>query len=178
MALIHLPNGLHTLEVLKGRMEETKYADVEEENAGVEYDFDLTEQQVTPLKALLTAVGLVSTAEDIQDTDEEQTKALEQQEQERANLKAALKLQKTELYKLSILSLIGNIHTEDSRKSLEDYLEPTEDMERALWAELKRLYEPDKEDTLQEALHLLILRKGFHLKTEDMMFDAQQKDCK
>ncbi|GKE76986.1 hypothetical protein Tco_1543106, partial [Tanacetum coccineum] len=33
------------------RMEETEYADVEEENAGVEYDFDLTKQQVTPLKA-------------------------------------------------------------------------------------------------------------------------------
>ncbi|GKF19560.1 hypothetical protein Tco_0068198 [Tanacetum coccineum] len=41
-----------------------------------------------------TAAGLVITAEDIQDTDEEQTKALEQQEQERANLEAALKLQK------------------------------------------------------------------------------------
>ncbi|GJU01024.1 reverse transcriptase domain-containing protein [Tanacetum coccineum] len=41
-----------------------------------------------------TAAGLVSTAEDIQYTDEEQTKALEQQEQERANLEAALKLQK------------------------------------------------------------------------------------
>ncbi|GJV49336.1 hypothetical protein Tco_1439548 [Tanacetum coccineum] len=26
--------------------------------------------------------------------------------------------------------------------------EPTEDIERALWVELKRLYEPDKEDTL------------------------------
>ncbi|GKC80320.1 hypothetical protein Tco_1131094, partial [Tanacetum coccineum] len=35
----------------QGRMEETKYADVEEENGGVEYDFDLTEQQVTLLKA-------------------------------------------------------------------------------------------------------------------------------
>ncbi|GKC51799.1 hypothetical protein Tco_1074544 [Tanacetum coccineum] len=133
--------------VKKGRIEETEYADVEEEtkyveeeNAGVEYDFDLTEQQVTPLKApqvevqsqetfkaelrvlsaakilaeaskervntynrrrggtnssqVSTAAGLVSTAEDIQDTDEEQTKALEQQEQERANLEAALKLQK------------------------------------------------------------------------------------
>ncbi|GKF25156.1 hypothetical protein Tco_0081050, partial [Tanacetum coccineum] len=34
----------------QGRMEETEYADVKEENAGVEYDFDLTEQQVTPLK--------------------------------------------------------------------------------------------------------------------------------
>ncbi|GJW10350.1 hypothetical protein Tco_1576177 [Tanacetum coccineum] len=117
----------------QGRMEETEYADVEEENAGVEYDFDLTEQQVTPLKApqvevqsqetfeaelrVLSAAKIlaeaskervktynrrrgstdssqVSTAEDIQDTDEEQTKALEQQEQERANLEAALKLQK------------------------------------------------------------------------------------
>ncbi|GJS24582.1 hypothetical protein Tco_0453214 [Tanacetum coccineum] len=35
----------------QGRMEETEYADVEEENARVEYDFDLTEQQVTLLKA-------------------------------------------------------------------------------------------------------------------------------
>ncbi|GJY51514.1 hypothetical protein Tco_0442361 [Tanacetum coccineum] len=50
-----------------------------------------------------TAVGLFSTAEDIQDTDEElakkvqeeeQTKVLEQQEQERANIEAALNLQK------------------------------------------------------------------------------------
>ncbi|GJX29220.1 hypothetical protein Tco_0237299 [Tanacetum coccineum] len=50
-----------------------------------------------------TAEGLFSTAEDIQDTDEElakkvqeeeQTKVLEQQEQERANLEAALNLQK------------------------------------------------------------------------------------
>ncbi|GKE52085.1 hypothetical protein Tco_1487241, partial [Tanacetum coccineum] len=101
----------------QGRMEEIEYADVEEENAGVEYDFDLTEQQVTPLKApqvkvqshemfeaelsvlsaakilaetsrervktynrrristdnsqVNTAVGLFSTAKDIQDTDEE-----------------------------------------------------------------------------------------------------------
>ncbi|GJV59290.1 ribonuclease H-like domain-containing protein, partial [Tanacetum coccineum] len=124
----------------QGRIEETEYADVEEENARVEYDFDLTEQQVTPLKSLQvevqsqetfeaelrvlsaakilaeaskervktynrrrgstdssqvsTAAGLVSTADDIQDTDEEQTKALEQQEQEKANLEAALKLQK------------------------------------------------------------------------------------
>ncbi|GJW79611.1 ribonuclease H-like domain-containing protein [Tanacetum coccineum] len=50
-----------------------------------------------------TALGLFGTADDIQDTDrefarkiqeEEQTKALEQQEQERANFEAALKLQK------------------------------------------------------------------------------------
>ncbi|GKG33963.1 hypothetical protein Tco_0434122, partial [Tanacetum coccineum] len=33
------------------RMEEAEDTDVEKEYAGVEYDFDLTEQQVTPLKA-------------------------------------------------------------------------------------------------------------------------------
>ncbi|GJW88357.1 hypothetical protein Tco_0163697, partial [Tanacetum coccineum] len=87
--------------------------EVEEENARVEYDFDLTEQQVTPLKApqvevqsqetfkaelrVLNAAKILAEAykeRDIQDTDEEQTKALEQQKQERANLEAALKLQK------------------------------------------------------------------------------------
>ncbi|GKA36033.1 hypothetical protein Tco_0722524 [Tanacetum coccineum] len=116
---------------------------------GLEYDFDLTEQQLIPLKAqqveeqsqemfkaelsvlsvakiltktskervktynrrrrstdssqVSTAAGLFSTAEDIQYIneelakkvqEEEQTKVLEQQEQERANLEAALNLQK------------------------------------------------------------------------------------
>ncbi|GJW58782.1 hypothetical protein Tco_0105513 [Tanacetum coccineum] len=111
-----------------------------------------------------TAAGLVITAEDIQDTDEEQTKALEQQEQERANLEDELKkLQKT----VSMIR-VGNIT--EAYQGFEDMLkafdredldtlwslvkekfrsvEPTEDMERALWVELKRLYEPDKEDTL------------------------------
>ncbi|GKA10224.1 hypothetical protein Tco_0689657 [Tanacetum coccineum] len=88
----------------QGRMEETEYADVEEENVGVEYDFDLTKQQVTPLKIpQVEEQRFFSTAEDIQDTDEElatniqeeeQTKVLEQQEQERANLEASLNLQK------------------------------------------------------------------------------------
>ncbi|GJS24731.1 putative reverse transcriptase domain-containing protein [Tanacetum coccineum] len=100
----------------QGRVEEKEYADVEEENAGVEYDFNLTEQQQksfaeaskekiktynrrrrrrrsTDRSQVSTAACLVSTAEDIQNTDEEQTKDLEQQEQERANLEAALKLQ-------------------------------------------------------------------------------------
>ncbi|GJU01023.1 hypothetical protein Tco_1111361 [Tanacetum coccineum] len=38
-------------------------------------------------------------------------------------------------------------------------IEPTKDMERALWVELKRLYEPDKEDTLwklQRYMHDLL----------------------
>ncbi|GJU62350.1 hypothetical protein Tco_1244185 [Tanacetum coccineum] len=128
----------------QGRMEETEYADVEEEYAEVEHDIDMSEQQVTPLKApqvevqsqetfkaelsalsaakilaeaskerakrkgtdspqVSTASGLFGTVEDIQDIDrelarkiqeEEHTKALEQQEQERANFEAALKLQK------------------------------------------------------------------------------------
>ncbi|GKB62744.1 hypothetical protein Tco_0918930 [Tanacetum coccineum] len=132
----------------QGRMEETEYADVEEENAWVEYDFELTEQQVHSLKApqvdvqsqemfeaelsvlgaakilaetskervktynrrrstdnsqVSTNARLFSTVEDIQDIDEElakkvqeeeQTKVLEQQEQERTNLEAALNLQK------------------------------------------------------------------------------------
>ncbi|GJR73838.1 hypothetical protein Tco_0086203 [Tanacetum coccineum] len=107
------------------RMEEAEDTYVEKEYAGVEYDFDLTEQQVTPLKALQVEVqsqemfeaelSVLSaakslqkhpkkgTAGDIQDTDEElakkvqeeeQTKVLEQQEQERANHEAALNLQK------------------------------------------------------------------------------------
>ncbi|GJX57165.1 hypothetical protein Tco_0287062 [Tanacetum coccineum] len=90
--------------VKKGRMEETEYADIEEEYAGVEHDF---EQQVTPSKAprftSYTTSGLFGTAEDIQDTDielarkiegEEQAKALKLQEQEKANFEAALKIQK------------------------------------------------------------------------------------
>ncbi|GJY48361.1 hypothetical protein Tco_0438317 [Tanacetum coccineum] len=98
----------------QGRMEETEYADVEEENAGVEYDFDLTEQHVTPLKALQVELqsqetfkvelSVLSAAKILAETskerlakkvqEEEQTKVFEQQEQERANLEAALNLQK------------------------------------------------------------------------------------
>ncbi|GJZ73159.1 hypothetical protein Tco_0637305 [Tanacetum coccineum] len=223
----------------QGRIEETEYADVEEENAGVEYDFDLTEQQVTPLKTpqveeqsqetfeaelsvlsaakilvetskervktynrrrrstdssqVSTVVGLFSTAEDIQDTDEElakkvqeeeQTKVLEQQEQERANLEAALNLQKlfdqerkatgdiawSKIVEQAQLKSSGVGNITEAYQGFEDMLkafdredldtlwslvkekfrsvEPTEDMERALWVELKRIYEPDKEDTL------------------------------
>ncbi|GJX21671.1 putative ribonuclease H-like domain-containing protein [Tanacetum coccineum] len=79
----------------QGRMEETEYADVEEEyadveeeNAGVEYDFDLTEQQVTPLKAPQVEVQsqemfeadlrLFSIVEVIQDTDEELAKKFDE----------------------------------------------------------------------------------------------------
>ncbi|GJZ24876.1 hypothetical protein Tco_0562335 [Tanacetum coccineum] len=73
----------------QGRMEETEYADVEEENTRVEYDFDLTKQQLTPLKAPQVEVQcqetfedelrLFSTAEDIQDTDDELAKKFDQE---------------------------------------------------------------------------------------------------
>ncbi|GKD85028.1 hypothetical protein Tco_1356182 [Tanacetum coccineum] len=107
----------------QGRMEVTEYADVEEENAGVKVQSQETfEAELSVLSAAKilaetskervktynrrrrsTDSSQVSTAEDIQDTDEElakkvqekeQTKGLEQQEQERANLEAALNLQK------------------------------------------------------------------------------------
>ncbi|GKF38040.1 hypothetical protein Tco_0118101, partial [Tanacetum coccineum] len=105
----------------QGRMEETEYADVEEEYAGVEHDFDLSEQQVTPLKAphvgvqnqetfeaelsilsaakilaeaskervkrrstdssqVSTALGLFGTADDIQDTDREFARKIQEEE--------------------------------------------------------------------------------------------------
>ncbi|GJY33852.1 hypothetical protein Tco_0418321 [Tanacetum coccineum] len=211
--------------------EEAEYADVEEEYAGVEHDFDLSEQQqVTPLKApqvevqsqetfeaelsalsavkilseaskerakrkgtdssqVGTASGLFGTSEDIQDIDrelarkieeEEQAKALEQQEQERANFEAALKFDQylkksTGRYKLYLRRILKSteepkeLSEEDVKKMLEivpveDFriealqtklvkerftsTAPAEDMEKALWVELKRLYEPDKDDIL------------------------------
>ncbi|GJR68529.1 putative reverse transcriptase domain-containing protein [Tanacetum coccineum] len=138
-----------------------------------------------------------STAEEFLDTDEEfakkvqdkeQTKVLEQQEQESANLEAALNLQKqfdqerkaaddidwskiveqaqerqsgsiirvrniTEAY-LGFEDMLKAFDREDLDtlwsliKEKIRSVEPTEDMERALWVELKRIYEPNKEDTL------------------------------
>ncbi|GKE87628.1 hypothetical protein Tco_1565103, partial [Tanacetum coccineum] len=73
----------------QGMMEETGYAYVEEENARVEYDFDLTEQQVTQVEEQNSDEELAKKVQ-----EEEQTKELEQQEQERANLEATLNLQK------------------------------------------------------------------------------------
>ncbi|GJX18411.1 hypothetical protein Tco_0221088 [Tanacetum coccineum] len=83
----------------QGRMEETKYADVSKERVKT-YN---RRRRSTDSSQVSTAAGLFSTAKDIQDTDEElarkvqeeeQTKVLKQQEQERANLEAALSLQK------------------------------------------------------------------------------------
>ncbi|GJT95075.1 hypothetical protein Tco_1090593 [Tanacetum coccineum] len=142
-------------------------------------------------------LGLFSTAGDIQDTDEElakkvheeeQTKILEQKEQEIANLEAALNLQKlfdqerkatddiawSKIVEQAQLKISGVGNITEAYQGFEDMLkafdredldtlwslvkekfrsvEPNEDMERALWVELKRIYEPDKEDTLFEDL--------------------------
>ncbi|GKC96865.1 hypothetical protein Tco_1162307 [Tanacetum coccineum] len=107
----------------QGRMEETEYADVEEQSQEM-FKAELSVLSVakiltktskervktynrrrrsTDSSQVSTAAGLFSTAEDIQYIneelakkvqEEEQTKVLEQQEQERANLEAALNLQK------------------------------------------------------------------------------------
>ncbi|GKD81271.1 hypothetical protein Tco_1348110 [Tanacetum coccineum] len=204
----------------QGMMEETRYAYVEEENARVEYDFDLTEQQVTQVEEK----RLFSTAGDIQDTDEElakkvqeeeQTKILEQKEQERANLEAALNLQKlfdqerkatddiawSKIVEQAQLKISGVGNITEAYQGFEDMLkafdredldtlwslvkekfrsvEPNEDMERALWVELKRIYEPDKEDTLtlcifnKRALHLYATRKGLSFDNCSYDVDAQ-----
>ncbi|GKC92588.1 hypothetical protein Tco_1158030, partial [Tanacetum coccineum] len=84
----------------QGRMEETEYADVEEENAGVEYDVEVQSQETfeAELRVLSAAKILAEASKERVKTYNrrrgKQTKALEQQEQERANLEAALKLQK------------------------------------------------------------------------------------
>ncbi|GJV71926.1 hypothetical protein Tco_1491921 [Tanacetum coccineum] len=89
--------------------------------------------------------------------EEEQAKALEHQEQERANLEAAQELQRQPIFKKEnnkVQTLfkkdpeVGKI--EKKRVAEETMLQekPAEDMEKALWVELKRLYEPDKDDTL------------------------------
>ncbi|GKD79827.1 hypothetical protein Tco_1342448 [Tanacetum coccineum] len=152
----------------KGRIEEAEDTDVEKEYVGVEYDFELTEQQVTPLKAPQVEVQ-----------SQETFKA------ELSVLSAAKIIFRVEALQTKYPIIDWEIHTEDSRKywkiirvsniteayqSFEDMLkafdkeeldtlwslvkekfrsaEPTKDMEKALWVELKRLYEPDKEDAL------------------------------
>ncbi|GJV51630.1 hypothetical protein Tco_1447371 [Tanacetum coccineum] len=188
-----------------GEMEETEYADVEEENAGVEYDFDLTEQQVTPLKTpqveeqsqetFEVELSVLSAAKIIVETfkervktynrrrrisqkvqEEEQTKVLEQQEQERANLEAALNLQKLfdqerkEADDIAWSKIVEQAQLKSSGLVKEKFrsVEPTEDMERALWVELKRIYKPDKEDTLGNCIYMLP-EKDYPLITAVMM---------
>ncbi|GJU08056.1 hypothetical protein Tco_1124486 [Tanacetum coccineum] len=152
----------------QGRMEETEYADVEEENAGVEYDFDLTEQQVTPLKAL-------QFDQERKEADNIDWNKIVEQVQERQSgsmIRSDPYLKKnTGRLKKNIGSLSGLVYIKEAYQCFEICLrafeekhldtlwsfvneytfrsvEPTKDMERALWVELKRLYEPDKEDTL------------------------------
>ncbi|GJW70777.1 hypothetical protein Tco_0127694 [Tanacetum coccineum] len=244
--------------VKKGRMEETEYADVEEENTGVEYDFDLTEQQVTPLKtpqveeqsqemfeaelSVLSAAKILArpifeeeykkvhtlfkkdsevnksekkrvaeesllqesfkklrTAQALGSEPFHQEKSTEEpKELSEEDLEKMLEIVQVEEFRVEALQtkypiIDWEIRTERSRKywkiirvgniteayqGFEDMLKafdredldtlwslikekfrsvaPTEDMERALRVELKRIYEPDKEDTmwkLQRYMH-------------------------
>ncbi|GJZ15281.1 hypothetical protein Tco_0550958 [Tanacetum coccineum] len=228
------------------RMEATEYADVEEEFAGVEHDFNLSEQQVTPSKAPQVEVqsqktfeaelNVLSAAKILTDASNERAKRKgtdssqlqKQLDQERkeaddidwqkifdqvqerqyasmiryqtlkkkpvtvaqsrkfmmiylknmANYKMTyfkepkdlseedvrkmLEIVSVEEFRVEALQtkypiIDWEIHTEDSRKywkiiraMKEKFTSavPVEDMEKALWVELKRLYEPDKDDTL------------------------------
>ncbi|GJS82756.1 ribonuclease H-like domain-containing protein [Tanacetum coccineum] len=205
----------------QGRMEEAEDADVEKDAAKI-----LTETSKERVKTynrrrstdslqVSTAAGLFSTAEDIQDTNEELAKKVQEEEQTKnmANYKMKYfkgmsydqirpifeeeyrkvqtlfkkdskvtfssrkiteepkELSEEDLKKmLEIVPVeeVGNIT--EAYQGFEDMLkefdredldtlwslvkekfrsaEPTEDMEQALWVELKRLYEPDKEDAL------------------------------
>ncbi|GJX00296.1 hypothetical protein Tco_0184209 [Tanacetum coccineum] len=119
----------------QGRMLETKYEDVETEHAEeVEYGDIL--QQITPLyKDMLPEKRL--------------SKATPKEE--------VLTVQKvrdvTEAYQ-SFEDMLKGFDREDLVelwslvKERFRSAEPTEDMEKALWVELKRLFEPDKDDVL------------------------------
>ncbi|GKC86109.1 hypothetical protein Tco_1141826 [Tanacetum coccineum] len=250
----------------QGRMEEAEDTDVEKEYAGVDYDFDLTEQQVTPLKALQVEVqsqemfeaelSVLSAAKILQENQDRVKTLIEEDEaksfkhigkskevgtlrylslvvplikvgdeavhkelgdrMERAATTASsfkaeqdserkeaddidwskiveqaqerqsgsmIRYQALKKKPVTIAQASGSepfdqeksteepkeLSEEDLKKMLEIVpveefrvealqnnlvkekfrsVEPTEDMERALWVELKRLYEPDKEDTL------------------------------
>ncbi|GJZ51190.1 retrovirus-related pol polyprotein from transposon TNT 1-94 [Tanacetum coccineum] len=124
-----------------------------------------------------TAGGLFSTAEEILSTDEriaqklnkeEMAKAIARKEHERIDFEKALELQKYEVEKTKTKRVVEKTLLQESfkklrtaeasriKKILEDYqvkerfrsAEPTEDMERALWVKLKRLFELDKDDVL------------------------------
>ncbi|GKA44882.1 retrovirus-related pol polyprotein from transposon TNT 1-94 [Tanacetum coccineum] len=222
-----------------GRMEETEYAESQETfeaelrvlsaakilaEASKERVKTYNRRRVsTNSSQVSTVAGLVSTAEDIQDTNEEQTKALtlfktntdvemtkKKRVAEEALLQESFKKLRTtqaseafqeqstketkEFSEEDLKTLLEitqeNIGRLEAYQSFEDMLKvfnredldtlwslvkekfrsvkPTEDMERALWVELKRLYEPDKEDTLGHCIYMLP-EKDYPLTTEVMM---------
>ncbi|GJW19363.1 hypothetical protein Tco_0026799 [Tanacetum coccineum] len=112
------------------------------------------------------AAGLFSTAEETDEEfarkvqEEKQTKALEQQEQERINLEVSgsmIRYQTLKKKPVSVAQARKNmmlrkywkiIRVSNITEAYQIFEVPTEDMERALWVKLKRLYKPDKHDTL------------------------------
>ncbi|GJS98073.1 hypothetical protein Tco_0819243 [Tanacetum coccineum] len=189
----------------QGRMEETEYVDVEEENAGVENDFDLTEHATkilaeaskervktynkrrgsTDSSQVSIAAGLFD--QERKEADNIDWNKLVEQVQERqsgsmiryqalkkkpvtvaqARKNMMVYLKNMANYKMSYFKdvemtkkkrVAEEALLQESFKKLRTAqalvkekfrsVEPIEDMERSLWVELKRLYKPDKEDTL------------------------------
>ncbi|GKA27693.1 ribonuclease H-like domain-containing protein [Tanacetum coccineum] len=157
----------------QGRMSETEYEDVETEHAEeVEYG-DILEQ-ITPSKGPqgeeqsqessevhLNVLNLFSTAEEFLSTDEEIAQKLNEEEM----TKAAAREGSRKYWKIIRVRdvIVAYQSFEDMLKGFdrEDLValwslvkerfrstKPTEDMEKALWVELKRLFEPDKDDML------------------------------
>ncbi|GJZ29094.1 uncharacterized mitochondrial protein-like protein [Tanacetum coccineum] len=132
----------------QGRMSETEYEDVETEHAEeVEYG-DILEQ-ITPSKGpqdfqklhkkrsaesskVSTAGDLFSTAEEFLSTDEVMLEV---------NMR--VEMNKSCSKRREDLVALWSLVKERFRST-----EPTKDMEKALWVELKRLFEPDKDDML------------------------------
>ncbi|GKD66235.1 hypothetical protein Tco_1308343, partial [Tanacetum coccineum] len=107
----------------QGRMLETEYEDVETEHAEeVEYGDIL--QQITPSK-------------------EKTFKSYTRRSTDSSKVKTAGDLFSTAEEFLSTDEEIAGLVKERFRST-----EPTEDMEKALWVELKRLFEPDTDDVL------------------------------
>ncbi|GJS49964.1 hypothetical protein Tco_0600085 [Tanacetum coccineum] len=116
-------------------------------------------------KKLRTAEA--SSSEPIQEQPTEEPKELSEEE-----LKKMLEIVLVEEIKAEALQVKEDLVTLWSLvKERFRSAEPTEDMERALWVELKRLFEPDKDDVLWK------LQKYMHdpLTWRLYGFDAKQK---
>ncbi|GKD50680.1 hypothetical protein Tco_1279656 [Tanacetum coccineum] len=140
---------------------ETEYEDVKTDHAEEmlpEKRLCYTIRRSTDSLKVSTAGDLFSTAEEFLSTDEEISQKLR-------NDKSCSKRRFEKILKIIRVGNITKAYQgfEDMLKAFdrEDLdtlwslvkekfrsVEPTEDMERALWVELKRIYKPDKEDTL------------------------------
>ncbi|GJZ89099.1 hypothetical protein Tco_0660881 [Tanacetum coccineum] len=102
----------------------------------------------------------VSSSEPIQEQPTKEPKELSEEE-----LKKMMEIVSVEETKVEALQV--NLVKERFRSA-----EPTEDMERALWVELKRLFEPDKDDVLWKLQRYI---KGLSIVNYSYRFEARQK---